>query len=91
MKTYLETWEKIFGTRKTKRIFIAATRQNVGKTTVSIGLIAALSKRYKKIGFIKPVGQRYVLDEGHKIDEDTVLMQRVFGFRSPLYEMSPVA
>jgi len=91
MKTYLETWEKIFGIRRTKRIFIAATRQNVGKTTVSLGLISALSKRFKDIGFIKPVGQRYITEDGHKIDEDSVLMERIFNFKFPLHNMSPIA
>ena len=91
MKSYIETWEKILGIKRTKRIFIAATRQNVGKTTVSLGLISNLRRRYKKIGFIKPVGQRYIEEQGYKIDEDSVLMDRVFKFKFPLHDMSPVA
>ncbi|MFH1837750.1 MAG: AAA family ATPase [Candidatus Omnitrophota bacterium] len=90
MKTYTETWEKIFGTRRCKRIFIAATRQNIGKTTVSLGLIAALSDRFKKIGFIKPVGQRYLIEKGHKVDEDSILMEKIFKFNFPLQVMSPI-
>lgn len=58
----------------TPRVFIAATRQDDGKTTTSIGLFAALRARYGNIGYIKPVGQRYVVVEGMKIDEDTVLV-----------------
>ena len=77
MRSYIEdTWEKIFGAKRTKRIFIAATRQNTGKTTVSLGLIASLADRFKKIGFIKPVGQRYLIEEGYKVDEDSVLLHR---------------
>jgi len=91
MRAYLETWEKIFGVRRAKRIFIAATKQNVGKTTVSLGLISALRNRSKRIGFIKPVGQRYLVENGHKIDEDSVLMERIFGFNVPMQHMSPVA
>ena len=92
MRSYRETWEKIFGIKQqARRIFIAATRQNVGKTTVSIGLIATLMNRFKKIGFIKPVGQRYLLEEGHKVDEDSVLIDRIFKFKFPLHDMSPVA
>ena len=57
----------------TPRIFIAATRQNDGKTTVSLGLLAALRRIYPRIGYIKPVGQRFVEIDAQKIDEDTVL------------------
>jgi BioD-like phosphotransacetylase family protein len=74
-----------------KRIFIAATRQNDGKTTISLGLISAFRKRFKNVGFIKPVGQRYVFDHGHKVDEDSVLIEKVCGMRCPLTDMSPVA
>ncbi len=75
----------------TPRVFIAATRQNDGKTTTSLGLIAALQKIYPRIGYIKPVGQRFVEIEEHKIDEDTVLMDSVFGLNCPLVDMSPIA
>ncbi|MBD3426130.1 MAG: AAA family ATPase [Candidatus Omnitrophica bacterium] len=91
MKPYLETWEKIFGIKRTRRIFIAATRQNVGKTTVSLGLLATLRKHSKKVGFIKPVGQRYLVEKGDKVDEDSVLMDRIFNLGSQLKDMSPVA
>ena len=75
----------------TPRIFIAATRQNDGKTTASLGLIAALQKYYPRIGYIKPVGQRFVEIEEQKIDEDTVLMDSVFQLNCPLVDMSPIA
>jgi len=58
-----------------KRIFIAATMQNDGKTTVSMGLITALKKRFRKVGFIKPIGQRYLIEQGYKVDEDSVLIE----------------
>src|SRR5437588_5852625 len=75
----------------TPRIFIAATRQNDGKTTTSLGLIAAFQKYYPRIGYIKPVGQRFVEIEEQKIDEDTVLMDSVFRLNCPLVDMSPIA
>ncbi|HOX54004.1 MAG TPA: AAA family ATPase [Candidatus Omnitrophota bacterium] len=77
-----------------KKIFIAATMQNDGKTTVSLGLIFALREKFKKIGFIKPIGQRYLEEEGAKIDEDSVLIERVCEIcdvRCALKDMSPVA
>ncbi|MDB6019189.1 MAG: hypothetical protein JWR19_3678 [Pedosphaera sp.] len=75
----------------TPRVFIAATRQNDGKTTTSLGLIAALQQFYPRIGYIKPVGQRFVEIEEQKIDEDTVLMDSVFRLNCPLVDMSPIA
>src|SRR6266568_9432719 len=75
----------------TPRIFIAATRQNDGKTTVSLGLIAALQQRYPRVGYIKPVGQRFVEIEEQKIDEDIVLMDSIYSLNCPLVDMSPIA
>ena len=75
----------------TPRVFIAATRQNDGKTTTSLGLLAALQAHYPRIGYIKPVGQRFVEIEEQKIDEDTVLMDSVYRLNCPLVDMSPIA
>lgn len=74
-----------------KKIFIAATMQNDGKTTVSLGLIACLKKRFGRIGFIKPIGQRYLMEQGYKVDEDSILIEEVFGFKYNIKDMSPVA
>lgn len=76
---------------KTPRVFIAATRQNDGKTTNSLGLLAALQRRFGRVGYIKPVGQRFVEIDAEKIDEDSVLMDRVFRLNCPLVDMSPIA
>ncbi|MEM7672092.1 MAG: AAA family ATPase [Verrucomicrobiota bacterium] len=75
----------------TKRIFVAATRMNDGKTTTCLGLFAALQAANPNVGFIKPVGQRFVEIEGFKIDEDSVLFDTVFDTKTPIEAMSPVA
>ncbi len=75
----------------TKRIFIAATRMNDGKTTTSLALFAALRSFTPKVGFIKPVGQRFVEVEGHQIDEDSVLLDKIFDVKVPISAMSPIA
>jgi len=74
-----------------KKIFIAATQQNDGKTTVSLGLIRNFQDRFKKVGFIKPIGQRYLEEEGLKIDEDSLLIEEVCGIKCGLKDMSPIA
>jgi BioD-like phosphotransacetylase family protein len=75
----------------TPRLFIAATQQNDGKTTTALGLFNTLRKARGRIGFIKPVGQRFVEIDGHQIDEDTVLIDQTFGIATPLDAISPVA
>src|SRR5947209_18711707 len=75
----------------TPRIFVAATEQNAGKTTTSLGLFSALRKSRGRIGFIKPVGQRFIEVEGKRIDEDSVLIDQTFSVHTPLEAMSPIA
>ncbi|MBW3613527.1 MAG: AAA family ATPase [Chloroflexi bacterium] len=74
----------------TKRVFLAATGQNRGKTTASLGLLAAIRERGLALGFVKPVGQRYLVVEGTRADEDAVLMSEVFDLPDALNDMSPV-
>jgi hypothetical protein len=73
-----------------RRIFLAATGQNRGKTTMSLGLAAAIVARRFRLGFLKPIGQRFVLVDGARADEDAVLMKSVFDLPDPLDDMSPV-
>lgn len=74
-----------------KRLFVGATRQNDGKTMVSMGLYQAFQKRFSPISYIKPVGQQYHEVDGEKIDKDTILFQSVYDIKDPLKAMSPVA
>ncbi len=74
-----------------KAIFIAATGQHVGKTTLCLGLLSALKKRYNSVGFLKPVGQELVqTDDGESVDKDAVLFKDHFGLASPYTMISPV-
>lgn len=74
----------------TPRIFIAATEQDTGKTTTSLGLYSALGKKFPQIGYIKPVGQHFTEVDGRRIDEDSLLIQTVYQTRVPLEDMSPI-
>ncbi|MBA3797161.1 MAG: AAA family ATPase, partial [Chloroflexi bacterium] len=73
-----------------RQLYLAATGMNRGKTTVSLGLLAALIDRGLDTGFIKPVGQRYAVVDDVPADEDAILMKTVFGMSDPLAVMSPV-
>ncbi len=76
--------------QETRRLFVAATRMNDGKTTTCLGLFAALQALHPRIGFIKPVGQRFIEVQGQNVDEDSHLLDTVFNVRVPLESMSPV-
>jgi uncharacterized protein len=73
-----------------RQVYLAATGQNRGKTTVSLGVLDGFQRRGLSASFLKPVGQRTVIEDGEPADEDAVLMKQVFGLREPLSQMSPV-
>lgn len=75
----------------TPRLFVAATRQNDGKTTTCLGLYAALQQVYNRVGYIKPIGQRFIDIEGLMVDEDSYLFDRIYPVGTPIESMSPVA
>jgi hypothetical protein len=80
--------------KKTHKIFISATGQNDGKTVISLGLIYAFQEKLKKVGFIKPVGQRYIIEKQEKVDEDSVLIETIFktcNTACAIKDMSPIA
>lgn len=72
-------------------IFIAATGQNVGKTTLCLGILSGLQKRYSNVGFIKPVGQQHIkVSPDINVDKDAVLFKEHFRLSSDWSDMSPV-
>lgn len=73
------------------KIYVAATRQNDGKTTTALGLFDIISETFPKVGYIKPVGQQVKLIGDYQIDKDATLMNEVFHIGSQLHDMSPVA
>jgi len=73
-----------------RQLYLAATGQNRGKTTAALGLLDGFLARGLRTGFMKPVGQRTVIDHGQPADEDAVLMHEVFGLTEPYAAMSPV-
>jgi BioD-like phosphotransacetylase family protein len=73
-----------------RQLYLAATGQNRGKTTAALGLLDGFIRRGLHTGFMKPVGQRTVIDDGEPADEDAVLMKAVFGLPEAYRCMSPV-
>ncbi len=77
--------------RDIPRLFVAATHQNEGKTTTCLGLFAALRRKFSKVGYIKPIGQRFIEVDGIMIDEDSYLLNSIYQVQVPIEAMSPVA
>ena len=73
-----------------RHIYLAATGMNRGKTTVCLGFLNGSLSRGLATGFMKPVGQRTVIEDGVPADEDAVLMRNVFGLPDLMPVMSPV-
>jgi len=73
-----------------RKIFIAATSQNCGKTTTCLSLLHLAQKKYRRIGFIKPLGPKPTTFRGLTVDKDAALAAQVFGLTGNLRYMSPV-
>ncbi len=73
-----------------KNIFIAATGKDVGKSTISFALLDILQQNQQKVGFMKPVGQRWLPSPWGKVEEDVILMKDIFHFPEEPPLMNPV-
>ncbi|MFZ9767143.1 MAG: phosphotransacetylase family protein [Candidatus Limnocylindrus sp.] len=73
-----------------RQLFLAATGQNRGKTTTSLGLFSAFRAQGLDAGFMKPVGQRWITIDDTPADEDAALMRGVFDLTDAVALLSPV-
>ncbi|QEM70280.1 AAA family ATPase [Geobacter sp. FeAm09] len=73
-----------------KKIFIAATGQHCGKTTISLSLMHLARKKYERVGFIKPIGPKCVEYNGLTMDMDAAMMASVYGLDEDAHLMSPM-
>jgi len=75
-------------------VFLAATRQHVGKTSSSLGLVTALQTVFSRIGFQKPMGQQHITVETMSgpilIDKDCPLFKELLGCTGSYEDMSPL-
>ena len=73
-----------------KKIFIAATGQHCGKTTISVSLMHLARKKYARVGFMKPIGPKCVTFNGRTMDKDAALLAKIYGLEEDAVHMSPV-
>ena len=72
------------------RLYIAATSQHVGKTTCTLGLMAAIRARGHRTSYCKPVGQEFVELGELRVDKDALLFARGMDFELKAELHSPV-
>jgi dethiobiotin synthetase len=73
-----------------KSVYVAASSQHVGKTTCTLGLVAALRQHGVRVGYCKPVGQEFLDLGALRVDKDALLFSRVMNFELASEIHSPV-
>lgn len=73
-----------------RKIFIGATGQHCGKTTISLSLMHLARRKYERVGFIKPIGPKCIEYNGLIMDKDAAMFASVFGLDEDARYMSPM-
>lgn len=73
-----------------RKIFVGATGQHCGKTTISLSLMHMARRKYGRVGFMKPVGPKCIEFNGLVVDKDAAMFASVFGLEEDLALMSPL-
>jgi len=73
-----------------KKIFVGATGQHCGKTTISLSLMYLALKKYPRVGFMKPIGPKCIEFNGLTVDKDAAMVASVFGVEQDVALMSPM-
>ena len=72
-------------------LYVVGTQQDVGKTTLSLGLLHAFRQCGLRVGYIKPMGQRLDPLQAKVLHEDARLVASTFAGRSVHYADIAVA
>ncbi|MFZ1749786.1 MAG: AAA family ATPase [Saprospiraceae bacterium] len=76
--------------QKYRNLYVAATSQHVGKTTSTLGLVSSFMKKGLKVGYCKPVGQKFLDIQNLRVDKDTILFADLINFEIVPELHSPV-
>ncbi|MHA1940925.1 MAG: DRTGG domain-containing protein [Candidatus Hodarchaeales archaeon] len=60
-----------------KKVIVASTHEEAGKTSIIIGLAKALTKENKKCGYMKPIGDRLLYQKKRLWDYDAALVSSI--------------
>ena len=73
-----------------RKLYVAATGEHKGKTTCTLGLVAAIRDKGFNAGYCKPVGQKHLMLRGMMTDKDAILFEDVLQFKVNPEIHSPV-
>lgn len=73
-----------------RKIFIGATGQHCGKTTISLSLMHLARRKYGRVGFMKPIGPKCIEYRGLTMDKDAAMIASVYGLDRDAPLMSPM-
>ena len=79
---------RLMSSRPCHKIFIASTQAACGKTAIAMGLAYSLGKTVERVGYFKPVGQRFV--SSATVDEDVIAMRAILDLDDSLSDMCPI-
>jgi phosphate acetyltransferase len=72
-----------------KNIYIASTSPNTGKSVICLGLINAFRGIVGKVGYFKPIGNKYKKNESN--DKEVLMIRETFNFDKDLKDMNPLS
>jgi len=67
-----------------KPLYITGTQRDVGKTTISLGLLHAFRHKGLRVGYIKPLGQRVKKADGRTRHDDAEVVAGLMGMTETL-------
>ena len=70
------------------KIFIASTEKGSGKSLVTIGLMSAIQGIVPRVGYMKPIGQRY--ESSSEIESDSLLVKAIFDLTDDPMDICPM-
>ncbi|MBI2931908.1 MAG: AAA family ATPase [Planctomycetes bacterium] len=73
-----------------KNLFLSVTGHHQGKTVIALGLGLSLSRRGRRVAYMKPIGHGNVEIGENRMDADATLMREACELHAPLTDMAPV-
>ncbi|MCP4412060.1 MAG: AAA family ATPase, partial [Gammaproteobacteria bacterium] len=72
-----------------KNIYLASTSPSSGKSIICLGLINAFKGMVTNVGYFKPIGQKYRINEGY--DKISIMIKNTFEIEDELQYINPVS
>ncbi len=73
-----------------KKLFVCSSEPQSGKTAICLGMALNLMKKGKRVGYMKPIGNRIVDVNGRLTDDDAWKVKNILCLEEPSEILSPV-